>query len=319
MAKAGNNLNILFLGGAKRVSIGRMISRAAEKLGLVPKLFSYELDREVPFALIGEVIIGRKWRDDLILEDLHRVVEEHDIRLLIPFVDGAVEVAAAYMRKYGDAWSPVDSPETSHTLFDKVKSAELFEKSGLPIPETYTYGTPIFPLIAKPRKGSASKGIRILNCLSDLESINDCRNDYLIQKCIVDKTEYTVDCYVSKASDILCVSPRVRLEVVGGEVSKTKTVDDAELKKLSEAVLSRLELRGAVTLQFIRDNNTGRLMLMEINPRLGGGVVCSIHAGASIPEMIIDECMGISPQRVLSIKPGVMICRYFDEAVFYEN
>ncbi|MCM1137249.1 MAG: ATP-grasp domain-containing protein [Duncaniella sp.] len=317
MVKAVKKLNILFLGGAKRVSIGRMFIATAERKGLVPKIFSYELENEVPISLIGEVIIGKKWSDPEVLSDIHRVVNENEVNLLVPFVDGAVEIAAAYKEKYGDAWASVSSVVTSGILFDKVRSAELFEELEIPIPATYKGGEPIFPLIAKPRKGSASKGIKILQCKEDLDEILPVSNEYLIQECIYDKTEYTVDCYISKSGEALCVSPRVRLEVVGGEVSKTITVDNSELLTLAETVLSRLGVRGAVTLQFIRDNKTGRLMLMEINPRLGGGAICTVYAGGNIPEMIIDECCGNIPQKASMIKPDVMISRYFDEAVFY--
>lgn len=57
-------------------------------------------------------------------------------------------------------------------------------------------------------------------------------------------------------------------------------------------------------------------MLMEINPRLGGGVVCSVHAGADIPSMILKEAVGLPIEAVANIKAGTMICRYFEEAVF---
>lgn len=84
----------------------------------------------------------------------------------------------------------------------------------------------------------------------------------------------------------------------------------------SEYVINALMLRGAVTLQFLRDKDSERLMLMEINPRLGGGVICSIQAGADIPGMIVDEAVGKSPEPADEIKPGVLICRYFEEVVF---
>lgn len=65
--------------------------------------------------------------------------------------------------------------------------------------------------------------------------------------------------------------PRKRLEVVGGEVSRTVTLRDDRIMELSRKVIERLHLRGAVTLQFLRDITTDRMLLMEINPRLGGG------------------------------------------------
>ena len=112
------------------------------------------------------------------------------------------------------------------------------------------------------------------------------------------------------------MSPRLRIEVLGGEVTRTRTVDYPELVELSNRVIRDLRLRGPVTLQFIRDETTGSLMLMEINPRLGGGVVCSIHAGADIPRLILEEYMGKTPEPIENVKPGVLICRYFDETVF---
>lgn len=309
-------LNILFLGGAKRVSFGRKLIAAAELRGIKLRIFSYELDPRVPIALIGDVIIGKKWNDEHVLEDLHKVVAEFKIDVMLPFVDGAVGIAASYISKYGDAWSPVVCQEMAETLFDKVKSAKAFENACLPIPLTYNEEHPTFPLIAKPRKGSASKGIKILSDITDFKCIAGREDEYLIQEYISDHTEYTVDCYISSNGKILCVSPRIRLEVVGGEVSKTETVGDAEILAESTKTIERLGLKGAVTLQYIRDNKTNRLMLMEINPRLGGGVVCSIHAGADIPGMILDEATGRKLEICNCIKQGTLICRYFDEAVF---
>ena len=40
-------INILFLGGAKRVSLARKVIAAGEKLGVRVNIFSYELSPEV--------------------------------------------------------------------------------------------------------------------------------------------------------------------------------------------------------------------------------------------------------------------------------
>ncbi|MDE7146274.1 MAG: ATP-grasp domain-containing protein [Duncaniella sp.] len=309
-------LNVLFLGGAKRVSFGRKLIEAAERRGLNLKIFSYELDLEVPVAAIGEVIPGRKWTAPDLLEHLHDVVDSYKIDVLLPFVDGAVGVAGLYMETYGDVWAPVVDPSMAERLFDKVESAKIFEKHGIPVPLTISADCELLPLIAKPRHGSASKGIKVIENAKDFRKIQECADDYLIQEYIRNRIEYTVDCYISMSGEVVCVSPRVRLEVIGGEVSKTMTVADEEILLASRMVIESLNLRGAVTLQFLRDKDTGRLMLMEINPRLGGGVVCSIHAGADIPGMIVEEAMGKIPAPATEIKPGTLICRYFEEVVF---
>lgn len=310
------NLNVLFLGGAKRVSFGRKLVEAGEKMGLAVKIYSYEIDAEVPISLIGGVIIGRRWSAPDVLDHLHQVVSAYKIDVLLPFVDGAISIAGAYIATYGDAWAPVVTSGKAEILFDKVLSAREFEAAGLDIPATYIGGRPVFPLIAKPRRGSASKGIEIIEGINEFRRITKNSEDYLIQTYYPDREEFTVDCYISRKGEILCISPRKRLEVVGGEVSRTVTVDSSEIRQASKEAISRLGLRGAVTLQYLCDLDSNRLMLMEINPRLGGGVVCSIHAGADIPSMILSEAVGLMPEAAADIKAGTLICRYFEEAVF---
>lgn len=313
---AKSSLNVLFLGGAKRVSFGNKLIAAGQRLGIDVKIYSYELEPEVPIALIGGVIIGRRWNAPDVLDHLHQVVGAYKIDVLLPFVDGAISIAGAYIATYGDVWSPVVSSGKADTLFDKVLSAREFEAAGLDIPATYTGGRPVFPLIAKPRRGSASKGIEIIEGINEFKKISKIADEYLIQTYYPEREEYTVDCYISHRGEILCISPRRRLEVVGGEVARTVTVDYPELIKASEGAIVKLGLRGAITLQYLRDLQTDRLMLMEINPRLGGGVVCSIHAGADIPGMILAEAIGRVAEKADQVRPGTMICRYFEEAVF---
>lgn len=309
-------LNILFLGGAKRVSFGRMLIDAGSRMGLDVKIFSYELTSEVPIASIGGIILGRKWNSPDILEHLHQVVKAYRINLILPFVDGAVSIAASYLANFDDGVkSPVINAGKAEILFDKISSAKAFENAGLRIPPTYTGGHPAFPLIAKPRRGSASKGIRVIETVNDFKQLSRQADQYLIQAYYPNREEFTVDCYISQKGEPLCVSPRKRLEVVGGEVSRTQTVDDPEIVEASLMTIDRLDLRGAVTIQFLRNLDDGSLLLMEINPRLGGGVVCSVHAGADIPGLIIKEVLELPLEKQLP-KAGVLICRYFEEVVF---
>lgn len=165
-------LNILFLGGAKRVSMARMFIEAGREMGHEVNIFSYELDQRVPIACVGTVIKGLRWRDDDLLDDLHRVVSTHDIKVMVPFVDAAVGVAARYVDKWhDDVFAPVSSEEMCQAMFDKVISADIFEQEGIPAPVTYRKGKPEFPLIAKPRTGSASQGIKIIENANDFRAV----------------------------------------------------------------------------------------------------------------------------------------------------
>lgn len=308
------DFNVLFLGGAKRVSMARLFKKAAADMGLKCNIFSYEMSMHEAIACEATVIEGLRWNDPELYTHLRGIIRDKNIRAVIPFVDGAVAVAAVLADV---TFAPCCTAEKAEQMFDKIIAASLFEEVSLPVPATYVPGYPSLMLIAKPRHGSASKGIVEIRSLEQLDNILGMGDKYLIQERIDRREEYTVDCYASVADGrVIVASPRRRLQVAGGEVTKTVTVDVPELTVLATEAITRLGLRGAVTVQFMRDLDDGRLLLMEINPRLGGGAVCSVLAGADIPSLIIHEAMGM-PLHVPDVIPGVEIARYPAETVFY--
>lgn len=310
----GGKLNILFLGGAKRVGMARLFKQAGAARGLDVAVFSYELDRRVPIALEGEVIVGKKWRDPGLQAHLHQVVGEHGIHIVVPFVDPAVEVAAEYESLYGDVYSATGDAALARTMFDKSAADRLFHTLGIEVPRGVGEGAS-FPLIAKPRNGSASKGLKIIASESELAALAN-RDDYLIQEYIAGADEYSVDCFVDSAGVFCGAVPRRRLEVVGGEVSVSCTEKNALLVDIVKEIVAKTGLRGPLTLQFLHDRVSGRFLLMEINPRLGGGAVCSVHAGLPLPGWIIDEALGLPCSPSEAWIDGAYMTRCFEEAVF---
>lgn len=321
MSSTPQKLNLLFLGGAKRVSIARMFKKAGNTLGYNIGIFSYELDERVPIAIEGPVIKGLRWNDPALMEHLHETVIDRDIDIIIPFVDQAVGVAARYRDMYNDVFVPVGDAASAELMFDKIEADAAFAKAGIPRPviaESPT-GEPVFPLIAKPRHGSASKGIAIVHSPDELRSYLSSRPTHLLQRYVHRRDEYTVDCYISVAGgDIKVISPRRRVEVSGGEVSSSVTVEAPDIVELTREVIRLMNLRGAVTVQFLVDLDSidSNPMIMEINPRLGGGVVTSVHAGANIPLYLLADALNIPVEPCNKIIPGTFITRYREEVVF---
>lgn len=313
-----NAINILFLGGAKRVSMARLFKKAAATRQLDCHIFSYELQPCVPVASEAQIITGTLWSDPEILSKLSRAVTQHDIDIVVPFVDPSIAIAARLRDTLNGVkriYVPTGSALTADIMLDKIRSAKAFEEAGIPAPRTFTQ-TYDFPFIAKPRYGSASKGIMVIENLAEMERLSPDPDKYLIQEYISERTEYTVDCFVDADGNIKACQPRIRLATAGGEVTDTVTVDDSDLLETSYAALSKLGLKGASTLQFIRDRRDGRLLIMEVNPRLGGGVVASVYAGADLPGMIIDEAMSVSAYETSRPVAGVRMTRYMQEVVF---
>jgi carbamoyl-phosphate synthase large subunit len=142
--------------------------------------------------------------------------------------------------------------------------------------------------------------------------------DYLVQL-FIDADEYSVDGYVDMKGTIIALVPRRRLEVQGGEATKSITVREPGVIRLCEKILGTGLLRGPVTLQFLKEKDSGKLFLMEINPRLGGGVLTSIAAGADMAGYLFNDFLQIPNTPENHWKEHVVMTRAFREFYFYAN
>lgn len=298
--------------------MAELLKRSGERLGYDIRIISYELDDKVPIATVAKVVKGLRWRDQGVVDDILRVVIEHEVKIILPFVDGSISVAARCKKRMPDLFVPVSEVETSVLMFDKILAAKAFAEAEIPIPLTYKIIDAEMPVIAKPRFGSASRGIKIFHDIEDLMHLQDI-SEYLLQEFIEDKKEYTVDCYVDQKGGILVTVPRERLEVMGGEVTRSVTRRIPQLEHMSKEIISKFSLRGPVTLQFLYDIRRDRYLLMEVNPRLGGGVICSIYAGAPIPDYILSETLGIPVRPCEDWIDNTLMARYQKETIFFDR
>lgn len=310
-------VNVLFLGGAKRVSFAEHLKAVGKQRGIDVAIFSYEMEKTVPIGKVAEVLVGLKWSDKNIYTDLENVITRHNINIVLPFVDKAIEIAAN-LKGHTNAFIPVSSEEICRTMFDKIQSSVWFEEKGIPQPPKYQTKDEIrYPAILKPRTGSASKGILIAEKKEDIHNI--AWENYLVQEYILNAMEYTVDCYVSQNGEPKSIVPRVRLETAGGEVTKTITRCNDQLTAIVDKILRSGEFRGPITIQFITEQNEKHYYVMEINPRFGGGVIASIEAGSMVLEMLLDEYEGKEIEEQNDWKENVLMTRYMKEVVYADN
>ena len=102
-------------------------------------------------------------------------------------------------------------------------------------------------------------------------------------------------------------------------MTRSRVVRELAVIEIAEKILKAGEFRGPVTLQFIKDNKKEKLYIMEINPRLGGGVIASISAGSGMISFIVKEALGEEITRVDDWKAGTLMTRYLKEVVFYAD
>lgn len=280
------DLNILFLGGAKRVSLAEKFIAEGKERGGDVNIFSYELDVNVPISFVGEIIIGLRWNDSNLYNHLLEVIDNKKIDIVLPFLDYAT-IVSSKLKKIAsnkNVFIPVSDEKRCEIFFNKYLANEWCIENNIKIPSN----TNIYPLIAKPIHGSASKGILVLETPDDLHNLVK-PEDYLIQQFIKGK-EYSVDVYVSTQDEgIVSIVPRIRLETQGGESIKSITLKEERLINFSREIIEKTKLIGPLTLQLIENSITKDLYFMEINPRFGGAVLNSIFSGANSPKYLLND------------------------------
>ncbi|OLB91260.1 MAG: hypothetical protein AUI02_09965 [Acidobacteria bacterium 13_2_20CM_2_57_12] len=258
------------------------------------------------------------------LATILRLCEQHRVSLLVPTIDTELSIYARHRADFAAVGTTVviSASETVSVCADKFISHSWLVENDFPTVRQGTSGQVVarpsdweFPLIAKPRRGSASVGVRILNSLDSLLDFSKDREDLVVEE-IARGFEYTVNVFVNREGQCVCAVPHRRLEVRAGEVSKGVTVRHRKMMEFASLVSERLPgAYGPLNLQgFLSSDDEFRVT--EINPRFGGGYPLAHQAGADFPRWLIEEWLGLpSSASFDGWQDGLAMLRY-DSAVF---
>jgi carbamoyl-phosphate synthase large subunit len=210
----------------------------------------------------------------------------------------------------------VSTAEALQRCLDKYELYQVLRNANLTTPDTYTVvpkeQDPSEKWVVKPRTGMGSKDVHIVN-YADVAFCAAQIPNPIIQR-FIEGQEYSIDAYVAEDGQVLSIVPRLRMEVRSGEVSKSMTISDEQLTKLSLKLLKHLQLFGPVTIQGIKEAATGEFYFIEVNPRFGGGVPLSMQAGIPYADFIAEK-HDLQSDTLYPYQSGLKMLRY-DEAVF---
>lgn len=203
---------------------------------------------------------------------------------------------------------------------DKNLTADYFISLGLksprPVHEVSAHQGG-YPAFIKPKDGSSSIDAYRADSLEDLQVYAEKIGDYVIQP-FIEGAEYTVDIFCDYEGSPVYITPRERIAVRAGEVLKTKIVQDRRMIAEMQTLIADFHPCGQITVQLIREKETGEDYYIEINPRFGGGAPESIKAGADSAEAVIRMLRG----EALSYVPGAAengaVYSRFDQSIRVE-
>jgi carbamoyl-phosphate synthase large subunit len=308
---------VLFTCAGQRVDIVDAFGRAgattvaADVNPLAPAL--YRADRQALVPRIG---------DEEYIPALRALVDEHDVRLIVPLTD-LDQVTLAAAREDLGALVLLPAEETVERLADKYLAHLLFEERGIASPPTWLpNGVPddaSFPLLVKARNGFGSRHIYRAEDRVQLGFfLGYTPVDSIVQACLGGE-EFSIDVFCDLDGRCLNAIPRTMIESKGGESIKGMTIRDERLIELARDVAERLQLVGPANIQCFREQD-GSHYITDINPRFGGGFPLPLAAGGRYPELALELARGGRPEPMLGdFREGIVMTRFFSDLSLTPN
>lgn len=246
----------------------------------------------------------------------------HDVALLVPTIDPELLPLSAARDRFRAAGVTIAVGDTAliDIARDKLATAVFLASHGIAGPRTALLedvvaapGDWAWPVIAKPRHGSAGRNVRILNGADELASLTVV--EPMIVQELLAAPEFTVNMFFDVDGALRCAVPHERLQVRAGEVEKGITRRLPELAALARQLAAALPgPYGALCFQVMR-SAAGVASILEINARFGGGYPLAHRAGATFARWLLEDRLGLPSTANDDWQDEVMMLRY-DAAVF---
>jgi len=173
------------------------------------------------------------------------------------------------------SWADIEFPElvAKWTTVDKFVDKKSYEQ-----------------FFMKPAFGRGSSGCKLISEYGVAKGLWANPERIILMDILVGK-EYTVDCYISRSGRVEFIVPRERIQTSDGVSLKGRTIKDKKLIDYSREIISKLDFKGPICIQYKEDAH-GNPKLLEINPRLSGGHLITVASGANAMECFAQEYFG---------------------------
>lgn len=308
-------LNVLLTCAGRRHYLATYFKQALGESGRVvgtdmdlsaPALQACDVARQVPGVF-----------DPGYLDALKKVVLEENVHMVFSLNDlecGLLVENRTALEQETGAIFYVPPVQTLEVCADKWRTFEFAREIGIAAPETFLtvagavealeLGRVQFPLIVKPRWGSASIGLYVVETLGDLETgFAACRKavttsalsslgtqDTVIIQEVIQGPEYGVDLLYGKQENFIGFTAKKKLAMRAGETDKAVTVAPEPFHEMVAKIANVLPHRGNLDCDFLERDD--KLYLLELNPRFGGGYPFTHLAGANHVQMLLDDYQG---------------------------
>ncbi len=204
-------------------------------------------------------------------------------------------------------------------FLDKALTARFLTDSGFDTPGTFTdlavaIDAVGFPLVLKPRNGSASKGFGIFRDRRSAEDHWASSDTPMIAQPFVQGRLVNVEACSDQTGKLMGISVWERHKSIGGETLLAETIEHAKAVRTAQQLLEVSPIPGPIDIDMIEAD--GRIHVLEVNTRFGGGYPVSHLAGADFTGALVGALQGRQPDTIHKYRAGVIMMKEIDPVAF---
>jgi predicted ATP-grasp superfamily ATP-dependent carboligase len=249
-------------------------------------------------------------------EALDALLDRHEPKLVIPAHDGTIELLRARRELLERRTRLALADDAAlETAVDKRRTLDLADTLGIAVPRSVELSEGVtvrdavgelgLPVVVKPvrswvtRDGAAQRlSVGLATALAEaerlVEGMREAGAPVILQEWVNGTRESVITCYADgefAASFALGVL-RTYPPLGGSSVIRESLPLSPELVEPAHRLVRAARLEGVSEIEFRRDER-GRLVLMEINPRLPATVELAVRAGVDFPQLLYRWALGL--------------------------
>jgi carbamoyl-phosphate synthase large subunit len=227
---------------------------------------------------------------------------KHEISALLSFFDPDVHRLSEHSNDFRNVGVVPIIPERRASIiaFDKLETYRFMLMLEIATPATTDSLTEAiewinqdiltYPLVVKPRFGFGSANTFIARNKNELYVFYNYEKNMIIQQ-FMDAEAVNVDGLGDLTACPVSVVPWRKLLSRMGETERSITIENPDLVNLARRLIKEVGIIGPFDGDFFIDSN-GKLWVLELNLRFGGGYPVSHLAGADFPDKIMKIIRG---------------------------
>ena len=325
-------INILLTSAGRRSYLVEYFKKALGGRGSVHAANSTDVSPAL--AAADKSVVTPLIYDSSYIDFLLGYCRENEIKAIIPLFDIDLLVLAQNKREFekNGIRLIVSDEDVIRICNDKWTTYQFLLKNGFCAPQTFlsvddaldavSKGRAAFPMIVKPRWGMGSIGVytaenedelrcffrKISGVICDsylkYESSLTPDQTVLIQEKL-EGQEFGMDVMNDLQGNYVNTSVKKKYAMRSGETDCAVTVDDPRIRLIGEKIAKLLKHVGNLDADVF--DADGRLYVLELNARFGGGYPFSHAAGVDMPAAIVNWLAGEECDRSLFTPvPGVL-------------